>query len=237
MKNRNWFWGSFFLLAAIFVLASQFGSFGEIGILSILATVLLVAIIIHSAIRLNFFGIFLPVAFLYPIYQKPLGFVPIGLWLLVFAAVLASIGFSCIFHPNHHWEKWVHHGHGGIESMEHTSENIDDNNPYSKVSFGASSKYLHGDSVKSGQFLVSFGSLEVFFDQAQLSPEGAEMLLDCKFGSIKLFIPRTWRVYDNLHASLGSVENDMRIARPTEDSPCLTLNGSVELGSVEIHYI
>ena len=37
MKNRNWFWGFFFLLSAVFVIASQIGSFGQIGFISILA--------------------------------------------------------------------------------------------------------------------------------------------------------------------------------------------------------
>lgn len=234
MKNRNWFWGFFFLLAAVFVIASQTGSFGQIGLLSILATVLLVALAIHSTIQRNFFGLFAPVALLYWIYQQPLGLLVISPWLLLLAAVLASIGFSCIFHPH---PNFSHYSHGGMESFNETVENVDDNNPYSKVTFGASSKYLHSDCLKSGQFFVSFGALEIFFDQAQLSPEGAEMFLDCKFGAIKLYVPKHWRVRDNLHASLGGVDNDLRMAQPTEDAPQLTLSGDVQFGAVEIHYI
>jgi predicted membrane protein len=245
MKNRNWFWAIFFLLSAVFVIASQTGSFGEIGMLSILATVMLVALTIHSAVNRNFFGVFVPLAFLYMIYRQPLNFVQISVWLLLLAAVLASIGFSIIFPvrpPNFvdhsHRNQFVPDGScGNSKYYSKSTENMDDNNPYAKVSFGSSSKYLHADCLKSGRFFVSFGELEVFFDQAQLSPDGAELFLDCSFGSIKLYVPKQWRVIDWVRVSLGSVENDMRLACPDENAPELVLKGNVQLASVEIHYI
>lgn len=72
MKNfKKWFWGVFFVLAAVFVLASQFGMFGQIGVLSILATLLAVSLLIFSVPSKNFFGIF-SLSLIYLIYQKPL---------------------------------------------------------------------------------------------------------------------------------------------------------------------
>lgn len=242
MKHRNWFWGIFFLLAAVFVIALQVGSFGQIGVLSIAATVLLAALGIHSAFERNFFGVFIPLALLYMIYQQPLQLVKISVWLLLLAAVLAGTGCSFLFHsrlhPHYHsdWKNWDD-SHSGSGNLTHTSENMDDNNPCVKINCGASSKYLHADSLTGGQFFVSFGALEVFFDQAQLSPEGAGLFLDCSFGAIKLYIPKEWQVVDHLRTSLGSVENDVRMARPGENAPRLTLTGNVQLGSVEIHYI
>ncbi|MEQ8199585.1 MAG: hypothetical protein ABRQ27_16550 [Clostridiaceae bacterium] len=234
MKSRNWFWGFFFLLSAIFVIASQTGAFGQVGLLSILATVLLVAIFIQSSIKLNYFGTFVPLAFLYMIYREPLDLVYISPWLLVFAAVLAGTGFSILF--GRHSRNKIY-SHGCKDRFKQTSGSIDDNNPIVKVSFGESSKYLHGDSLKSGQFIVSFGSLKVFFDQAQLSPEGAEIFIDCSLGEIKLYIPRHWQVIDNVHTSLGEVVNESRFVKPDENSPRLIINGNVMLGSAEIHYI
>jgi len=234
MKNRNWFWGFFFLLAAIFVIASQTGSFGQIGLMSILATVLLAALAIHSAVNRNFFGMFLPLAFLYMIYWQPLKLIEISFWLLILAAVLASVGFSILFrsHPSKMLD-W----NGGIQHPNQTSENIDDNNPYAKVSFGSSSKYLHSDSLKSGQFIASFGALEVFFDQAQLSPEGAEIFIDCSFSGVELYVPKQWRVHDNMHVSLGAVNNDARLTEPLENAPMLNITGNVQFGAVDIKYI
>jgi predicted membrane protein len=246
MKHRNWFWGIFFLLAAVFVIASQTGSFGEIGLLSITATVLLAALIIHSLANRNFFGVFVPLAFVYMIYQGPLDLMEISTWILIVASIFASIGFE-IFFGNHHKfshpqkREWHHHKkydhHEPHERFNQVKEDFDGNDLYAKVSFGSSSKYVHSDCLKSGQFFVSFGALEVFFDQAVLSPDGAEIFLDCSFGAITLYIPRSWRVQDNLHASLGGVENDAHSARPSENAPLLILTGNVSLGGIEIKYI
>lgn len=256
MKNRNWFWGIFFLLSALFVIGIQLNSFVEIGFISILATIFLISIMIDSIIRCNFFGIFVPIAFLYDIYSKPLNLVDISIWLLLLSAVLASIGFSIIFKK--HPKDWAYHGNyvykhskgndqvnqfgsvtenGQVNQFNTTTENMDDNNPYAKVSFGSASKYLHGNAIKSGQFIVSFGSMEVYFDQAQLDPEGADIFLDCSFGAIQLYVPRNWRVRDNIHATLGGVDNEAKFARTDDNSPILNLNGNVSFSGVEIHYI
>ena len=232
-KVNNWFWGVFFVLAAVFVVASQIVNFTQIGFWSILATVLLAAVFIQSLIHLNYFGVFVSLALAYMLYQNPLELYPISPWLLLLAAVLLSIGFHTIFHR--HPKKSI----CGSRDFDRnrTIEDIDDNNPYVKVSFGSSSKYLHGDSLRTGQFYCNFGALEVYFDQVTLSPEGAELFLDCHCGAITLFVPRTWRVVDKLNSSLGSVKDEQRRAAPAEGAPVLTLTGSVSLGALEIQYV
>jgi predicted membrane protein len=171
------------------------------------------------------------------IFQGPLTLPYVDPWLLLLAGVLVSIAFGILFkkHPkdSHH-----HHCRGRKECFSDVeAEDLDGNDPYVKVSFGASSKYLHADSLKSGQFFVNFGALEVYFDQVTLAPEGAEIFLDCSFGSIKLYVPRSWTVVDKLRASLGGVDNNTGRAQPDENAPRLTLTGNVQLGGVEIQYI
>lgn len=237
MKKSNWFWGLFFIAAAVFVIAGQIGAFGQIGILSIIETILLVAIVIHSVVYRNIFFSVIPFAFLYLIYQGPLHLPVISAWILILAAALAGIGLSCIFHP--HWhphaDEWHYNGSRG--SIYQVNEGNDDNHPSASVSFGSSVQYLHGDCIQNGKFSCSFGSLEIYFDQAQLSPDGAEVTVDCSFGSIELYIPKNWRVIDNIQTSLASVEDNRRMAQPQADAPQLILNGGVSFGDVEIHYI
>jgi tellurite resistance protein TehA-like permease len=60
MKKRNIFWGIFFVVATVLLIASQLGSFMEIGFWSLLGTILLIAIIIQSCIYRVFFGILMP---------------------------------------------------------------------------------------------------------------------------------------------------------------------------------
>jgi predicted membrane protein len=236
MKSKHWFWGLFFLLAAVFVLASQIGAFGEIGALSILATFLAGALCIHSAVRRNFFGAFFSLALIYLIYQKPLHLYQFSFWLLFLVVILASIGCGILF-GGHRWYNncnWHGNSHKHIGP---SSENIDDNSPSAEVSFQSASKYLHSDALKEGWFSSSFGKLEVFFDQARLAPEGAEIHVECSFGSLELYLPRGWDVTDHVETSFGSVESDIRSNRPDADAPRLTVTGEVAFGSLMIHYI
>lgn len=247
MKNRNWFWGLFLILAAVFAVGSQFGAFSTINFWTVAATVLLAALLIEGIITLNYFGILAPAAILYAIYYGFFNWPEISVWLLLLAAFLASAGLEVLFGRRKRWHDrcwhdWHGHsdghsdGHGG-ESFVSNTEDIDDDNPSAKISFGSSGKYLHSSALKSGQFFVSFGELDVYFDQVQLSPEGAEVFAECSFGEMKLFIPRSWQVTDNLRTSLGSVKNDLRRQAAEPGAPHLTLNGSVSFGNIEIHYI
>lgn len=234
-------------MAAIFVIACQVGAFVNIGFWSIGATVLLAAVFVSSLVDFNFFGVFLSLALLYLIYQKPLHLMDINFWLLLLAAVLASIGFSMIIRPrwHHHWggkwdEKWNDKWHDhctGMDYFNKSEENIDGNDVYIKTSFSESCKYLHSDSLKSAHIASSFGKLSVYFDQVQLSPEGAEVCVESSFGEMTLYLPRNWRVIDHVHAGFGSVDNDMRNAPLDANAPTLTITGSVSFGNLEIHYV
>ena len=234
MKSKHWFWGLFFLLAAVFVLASHIGAFGQIGVLSILAAFLVAALCIESVIKRNFFGIFFSLALLYLIFQQPLHLVYLSFWLLFLVAILAAIGCGILF-GGHRWYHCDWNDRG--RSFGVSSENLDDNNPSAEVSFQSASKYLHSDALREGWFSSSFGKLEVFFDQASLAQEGAEIHVACSFGSMELYIPKSWNVAEHIETSFGNVESGMRTERPAPDAPRLVLTGEVSFGDIRIHYI
>lgn len=237
MKHRNWFWGIFFLAAGFFVVASQVGGFLQLGFWSIAATVLLVAALIGSLMDLSFFGIFVSTALLYAIYQKPLDWPYVSVWLLLLTAVLIASGLDMIFHNrfHRHWSKrrycgenWA--GHGSTE------EYIDGDDVSISESFSEVSRYLHAESLKKAHISSSFGNLKVYFDGVTLDPNGAEVFVDVRFGKIELYLPKGWRVTDQIHTSAGAVNN---FPRGTADSnaPSLTLKGRASFGNIEIRYI
>jgi predicted membrane protein len=234
MKNKNWFLGVFFLVAAIFVIASQIGSFGKISVISILTTLFLAALVIHGLINQSFFEIFIPMPFLYMIYYKPLALIYISPWVLILSAVLTSIGFSLLFEGQH---KKVMFYHEGTKQFSQTKENIDNDNPYGKVTLSSSSMYLHSECLQGGHFISHLGELEVYFDQVQLSTGVVKIFLESNLGTIKLYIPRHWNVNNNIHSILGEVKNYSQYNKPSENAPKLTLVGNVVMGNVEIQYI
>jgi len=116
-------------------------------------------------------------------------------------------------------------------------EGDDENNPYISVSFGGASRYLHSDCLESAELSCNFGSLEVFFDNVKLSPNGAEVNVSCSFGSIEIYVPSHWRVIDNLSASLGNAEVSRKLMSNDADAPTLRVTGNVSLGNVEVKRI
>lgn len=221
------------MLSAIFVIASQIWSFDKIGIMSILATVFLATLVICSLINRDYFGIFIPVSVLYMIYSKPLMLIYISPWLLISSAVLISISFSLLF-PRRPGRAAL--SHDGAKHISLINENIDDNNPYAKVILSSNSKYLHSECLQSGHFISYLGVLEVYFDQVQLSIEGAELFIHCNLSSINLYIPKHWNVVDNIHLYLGEVSYSTEHTKLSENVPQLILAGNVVLGDVKILY-
>ncbi|MCL2691524.1 MAG: hypothetical protein FWE56_04625 [Candidatus Bathyarchaeota archaeon] len=250
-KFSNGVWGVFLLLAAAFVLSSQFIGFTEIGIGSIIVAVLALAFMVQCIARLSFAPLPIPLALLYVIFQNPLGLPYVNMWILLTAAVLASIGLYLIL-PRRHRSKGsrgscsAHHKHGYyvFNEQERSNKTCTDkegdegynNNPIVNVSFGTVSRRLYADCLETVQLDCNFGELSVFFDQVQLNPKGAEATLTCSFGTIVIYVPKHWRIIDKIGCTLGEVSNDNCFASPTENVPQLTIKGNVSLGKVEIRY-
>jgi len=240
MKSRssNLVWGFFLLLAAAFVLINQFNGFAGIGAGSIIVAVLSVVFFVQCIANLNFALLPIPLAVLYWVFQAPCDLPFIQHKTLIIAAVLATIGLSILL-PR----KFRNHGCGNNSRSEdhqpqmQTEDGSNDNNPVINVNFGGISRRLHAGSLETVQLHCNFGALEVFFDQAGISPNGAEVMLDCSLGAIKLFIPKHWRIIDKINCTLGGVDIEKHYAPAEENAPQLTLAGNVSLGGIEVRFI
>ena len=91
MKIKDLFWGLLFIAAAVLVIFGKLGFFTEIGVFEIVATIALVAIMIKSIARLNFWGILIPAALLCTVNADELGMTDLTPGPVLLAAILASI--------------------------------------------------------------------------------------------------------------------------------------------------
>ena len=73
MKGKNLIWGLFFILAGAAVILSKLGLLGGVSALSVVISLLLIPIIVNSIRRLNFWGIFCPLAVMAILFAEPLG--------------------------------------------------------------------------------------------------------------------------------------------------------------------
>jgi len=237
MKSRfsNFFWGVVLLLAAAFVLTNKFIGFADIGIGSIVISILALAFIIQCLARFHIAPIVIPLAVLYFIFRARLGLPEIQTWKLITATVLAFIGLNILLPQRRSYNQCNNSDRSGDHQKIQTDGNKD-NNPYVGVNFGAISRSLNADSLETVRLSCNFGAMEIYFNQAELSPNGAVADISCSFGGIQLYVPRHWQVIDRMHCTLAGV-NIKSFTAPAENAPRLTLNGSVSMGGVEVKYI
>jgi hypothetical protein len=238
MKSRfsNLFWGIVLLLAAAFVLTNKYIGFADIGIGSIVISILALAFIVQCIANLHIAPLVIPIAVLYFIFREPLGLPVIQTWKLITATVLAFIGLNILLPKRHSYNKCNNSCGSEDQQKKIPADGNKDNNPYVGVNFGAVSRSLNADSLETLRLSCSFGAMEIYFNQVELSPNGATTDINCSFGGIQLFVPKHWQVIDNLHCTLAGV-NVKSFTAPADNAPCLTLNGNVSMGGVEVKYI
>ena len=234
MKNKNWFWGIFFVAAAILVLVNQLGYFADVGLFSLFLTLLLIPVMVKSVLIINFPGILFPAAFLCIIYAEPLGITNLTPWTVLIAALFGSIGLSILFQKKKRFDSHSHHD----RRDKHFKNviNIPDGNTVTfGTSFSSGVKYVNSREFQKANLSAKFGALKVYFDEAGLSPDGAEINFDVSFAGVELYIPRTWNIVNNINVSLGGVEEKNR--RGESGGPAVTLTGNVRFSGVEIIYV
>lgn len=242
MNIKKNLWGIFFIVAAALVIVNQLDFFIGIGSWSLIFTVTLIPILVYGIIHRNFFNIFFAIAFLLIVFAETLHIERLVPWTVLTAALFLSIGFSVLFKPKYRWchSKSIDwdssHSYEKSYTKHETFDNVEGNEINCRISLAGSSKYLRSDSLRTGHFECSLGSLKVYFDQVTLHPDGATAFIDCSLGNVELFIPRTWNVNLNLDTALGSVQEHGHVVS-TGGAPRLTITGSVSLGAVEIRYI
>lgn len=243
----KWTFGTLFLLAAALIISNQFGGFAEIGVGSIIVGTLCLALIIQCIVKLAFPTLPFPLAALYFVFRGHFGLPEIGFWILLLAAILTSIGLTILL-PRNLKKKGVRYSVGiDLDDIDIIFDSDDaervvmsgdmENNFDIDVKFGAANRYIHSDNLETVTLSCKFGGMEVYLDQAKLSPKGATVFVDCKFGGIEIFVPREWRVIDNVRSVAGGVDFIGRQPKPAADAPELVIAGNLAFGGIDVKFV
>lgn len=241
MKGKNIFWGLLFLCAGVMLVLKQFHYFEGVNVFSLIVSSFLAVIAISSVPRRNWFFVIMPIMFIVWINREAFmieGY--IQFWPLMLAGCFTSLGLSLIFKSDyygcyHRWNggNWKeHHAHSGYERGSQNDDHV-----RFSTSFSSSSQYLYSTNLQTVKLNCTLGSLQVYFDQAVPCADGVGVEVYCELGSVELYIPRDWKVENNVSATLGSVEEDYRFGNAEKTGPTISIKGSVKLGSIEIIYV
>ena len=233
MKKSNLLWGFFFIAAAFVIVFSQLGYLGDITLLNLIILILVIPVIIKSLLNLTFPGIFFPLALLGIVFAKPLGIEDLTPWPILVVALFASIGFSLIFKKNKFCSL---NSKGYKSSVDFVDDGQDDSEVNFAVSFGSGAKYINSEKLKQVNVNVSFGAVQVYFDNAALDPKGAELNLNVEFSGAELYIPKEWNVEINVDTMMGGIDEKNKRYN-TAKGPTLVIKGRISLAGIEITYV
>lgn len=229
------FWGLFFILSGLLIIVNQLGYFTQINILSLVFTILLIAIIIKSIFHRFFGGIFFPLAMIGIIYAEALEITSITPWPILITAFFLSIGFSIMFHKKNRFSLFYNHSHDNHEHFDTIINENDDSIVETHVSFGSSIKYVNSNNLKRANFSCSFGALKIYFDNTILDENGAEIHLNASFSGVELYIPKNWTVVFSASTNLAGIDEKNRSTPDGKNT--VTLIGDISLSGVEIIYV
>ncbi len=247
MKSKKQvFWGIFFILGAVLILASGMGLIANVEIWTLVWTVLAAALLIHGIVKGSVFCMFFAVAFLAIIYAEPLGITAITPWPVLGAALLLSIGFRMIFPTKNGGPKMniVYTGDDGrtieidrkegMETEERYSNEDGDYLQFEQV-FKSGTKYINSDNLKKVNMECVFSTVEIYLDNAILQGGSATIELESVFSNVTIYVPKTWMVAESSETVFSKVSY---IGRSVPDGMNkLYLVGSCVFGGVKVVYI
>ncbi|MCM1057173.1 MAG: cell wall-active antibiotics response protein [Firmicutes bacterium] len=230
-KGGNVFWGILFLLAAVAFLVNKLGVFEGIGFWPILFTVGLIGFFINGMVKRSFGTMLFSAAFLVIVNDEFLQLEAITPWPVLGAALLGTIGLNLLF-PKFGRKK----SYKLIAGGEHrVGDTVSAEGAFFENAFGSSVKYVVGE-IAQVRVDNAFGAMEIYFTDAVLKEHTAKVYVDSAFGKVTLYVPRGWRVIDNVTQAFGGV----KCSNYEEDSQgdnILYISGDIAFGALQIYPI
>ena len=221
------------ILEALGIILPITGMVGEIGFWQAVGGIFLICGIGSLLMSGKFWEIFVPLGFLFMIFEKNIAFICgienenfINNWLVFGCSLLLSAGFMFIFPGRKKKKKKDKKSKSGV--FVHVKDN----------EFGAAVAYIDceefGNTVMEHSVKNKFGALEVRFDNVECYKGEATLYVENRLGALDICIPKSWKVVDKIDVRLGVIDLD---DAEEQDGPTLILDGEVSLGAIDIERI
>lgn len=136
---------------------------------------------------------------------------------VLWPVTLITIGISLLFK-----NELPKNERGGLSQEELTDT----------VIFWSSEKKITSNSFKKGDFNVAFGVLELDLSEAKVDKKGAELVINCAFGKIDIYVPKGCKIKCNESKVLGAWKCE--VEKREGVAPVLEISGISILAKVEI---
>lgn len=228
MKKTDVVGGSVLILLAVYLILNKLGMLPDVQWFRLLVTVFMGLIAIKNIPKLNFFGIIMPLCIIGCMYDEQLGIEAITPWTLLASGFFLSIGLGMIFKRNRPYRISVH-------SEESVENGQDGRKIYLDNSFNTVSKYVNADAFSEAYMENSFGSANVYFNNAIMANGNAKVVLDNSFGEMNIYFPKTWRMELTRDASFGDIKVHGE-QNADMDAPYIRVDADCSFGCINIYF-
>lgn len=170
---------------------------------------------LHRLLRRDWQGSFIFAVISFILLNGEFQWLKVSTFTIVAAAILLNIGFSILFKP----KRFSIKVEGGTEA---------------DTIFRSGTRYVTDEDLVDLSGDVVFGSSSIYVDNATMLGDKATYSGDTVFSSVRLYVPKNWRVDFTGERVFSSVT--IR-PNPSETTKTLIITGDVVFSSFEVIYI
>lgn len=240
IRKHNILPGLTLIVIAVAMMGSAMGLIPNVPWFRLLISIIFVAGAIKSLLKLDFFGTLFSASIVAWIFEEELKIEHLAPFPLVVAAILLGIGLNMIFKRRQRLVTIGYEdGHGryveGNVDEVRKEEWQDGRTVVLENLFNSTSKYVNSTSFSSAKLENTFGSANVYFDNATVYNGEATIDLENSFGKMNIYLPSKWRAQIHQESAFGHV----RIyGEPNRDmaAPLVIINAESNFGELNIFF-
>lgn len=161
----------------------------------------------------------------------------INLWQYLWPALLILGGVYILMGRPGHWDHqkdWTHKKHPPRWQEGKVEESSESNLNISAVLQGVDRR-IRTDDFKGGHVSAALGGVNLDLRDAKIkSKDPVRLDIEATLGGIKIFVPSTWEVENNISGFAGGVHDSTNHPSEKDKTATLRFFGQASLGGVEI---
>ena len=240
IKRHNIATGLFLILIAVIMMGSAMGFIPNIPWFKLLCGAALTAWAVKALFKPDFLGCLFSLSIVAWIFEEELLIEHLTPFPLVIAAILVGVGLNMIIGKKERFITYSRENkdgtyvEGSIEDVR-KEEWKDGRTVVLENLFNSTSKYVNSASFSSAKLENTFGSANVYFDNATVYNGEATIRLENNFGRMNIYLPGKWRATIRQESAFGHVSIHGEPNRDM-DAPHVVINAESNFGELNIFF-
>lgn len=240
MRKNNITTGLLLILIAAIMMGSAMGFLPDISWVKLLGGAIFTVWSIRGLIKLDFLRCFMSASIVAWIFEEELMIEHLAPFPLVVAAILLGAGLNMIVGNKYRFitfgreDKDGNYVEGSIEDVR-KEEWQDGRTVVLENLFNSTSKYVNSTSFSAAKLENTFGSANVYFDNATVYNGEATIELENNFGRMNIYLPGKWRAQIRQEGAFGHVSIHGEPNRDM-DAPLVIIKAESNFGELNIFF-